>query len=149
MPLFADLIRLRQPRGHLVVDLGRIFEPENVYLVARRDHVDATKARTVEAACQHDVAVDPTTPQRESGVAHAHLEGDPRLLGQHFDGSGPPGHGAQLLEDGHHLRLLALEVLVKADVAAEMKLIPVGEPATTHRARPQRVHAAQLTISLP
>jgi hypothetical protein len=51
------------------------------------------------------------------------------------------------MKGGDHLRITAREVIFEPDVAAEVKLVSIREGAPALRARPERVHRAQLTIS--
>jgi hypothetical protein len=44
------------------------------------------------------------------------------------------------------LRITPREVILQPNVAAEMKLVSIREGAPAFRARPQRLHRAQLTI---
>jgi hypothetical protein len=82
MLLLPDQVGLGEPPLHLRVDLGRLVQPEDVHLVARRDDVDAAEARTFHAAGQNDVAVNPAPAEAEGGEAHADLECDSSLLRQ-------------------------------------------------------------------
>lgn len=115
-------------------------------LVAWRDDVDAPETRALQPAREHDVAVYPTPPQREGGEAHAHLEGNPRLLWHDRDRTGLLGRCKQALKGRDHLRFATCEVLIEPSVAAEMELVAIGEAAPTFRTRPQLLHPAQLTI---
>ncbi len=87
------------------------------------------------------------TSQAEGGKAHAHLEGDARFLGQNFDRTRFLGRSQQRIKGGDHLRIATREVILHPNVAAEMKLVSIREGAPAFRARPQRLHRAQLTIS--
>jgi hypothetical protein len=82
VPLFSDQVRLREPPLNLRVNLRRLVQPEYVYLVERRDEIDASKTWAFETASQHDMAVDPPAAQAEGGEAHSDLECDASLLGK-------------------------------------------------------------------
>jgi hypothetical protein len=57
------------------------------------------------------------------------------------------GRSEQGIKGGDHLRIATREMIREPDVAAEMKLVSTSEGAPAFRARPQRLHWAQLTIS--
>ncbi|HET9410952.1 MAG TPA: hypothetical protein VFO75_03620 [Candidatus Dormibacteraeota bacterium] len=140
MPLLADPVGLGQPGRDLVIDLRRVDEPEAVDLVARRDDFDASEARTVQAARQHDVAVNPMSPQSEGRKAHADLKGDAGLLGQHLDGTCLPCDRQQLPEGPHNLGVFAREMVPQTDLAADVKLVAIRKAPTAGRTGPQRPH---------
>jgi len=97
-----------------------------------RDNVE------VQAARQHDVAVQPVLLQREGGKAHPNLERDPRLLRQHRDRAIAPGGRDQRAKGGDHLGIAPRVVVGEPETArARVRLIPVGKPATAAGAPPQ------------
>ncbi len=115
MPLFTDSVRLGQPGGHLIVDLGRISKPEHVDLVSRRDDVDPAEAWTLEVARQHHVAVHPMAAKGERRKAHADLKRDARLLRQHFDRSRQTCGREQAPKCFDHSRIAAHEMVRQLD----------------------------------
>lgn len=80
MFLRADAIRLGQPRAKVFVDVVDARQSENVDVVARRDGLNAAKARMLETSREHNVPVEPRTPRCYLRERHAHLKCDPGFL---------------------------------------------------------------------
>jgi hypothetical protein len=112
MLLLTHQVRLGQPGPDLVVNLFRCVKSKRVQLVARGIELDSGKARAVEPAGEHHMAVDPTPPQGEGGEAHPDLECDARLFGQDCNGTGLPGFRHEPLKRSDNVWFTAGEMLL-------------------------------------
>ena len=84
MPLFADSIGLRQPRGDFCINVIDVLEAKGVQMVSRRKRFNAPKARMLEATRDADVAVHPI-PSNERRQ-NSRLERNACLFLQHVTG---------------------------------------------------------------
>ena len=82
------------------------------------------------------MAIDPASPQGESGEAHPYLEGDSCLLRQNRHRARLLGGGKQPVKRGDHLWFATDEVVIQPNVAAEVRLIPIGEAPSAVRTDP-------------
>src|SRR5262245_11514812 len=107
-------------------------------VIARREGFDFSKSRALQAAGQHDMAVEPSSPRRHLGKRHSHLERDSRLFGQHTNGADGPNGGDDRIEERAYFGRFALKVVGQAVSAASVRLIAVRKDAATVRTAPQR-----------
>jgi len=91
MPLFADLVGLRQPGRDFVIDLIHVLEPKGMEMISRRESFDAPETRILQPAREDDVAVDPIPANDERGETHADVKRYPRFLGENGDRPVLPG----------------------------------------------------------
>jgi hypothetical protein len=137
MSLFADSISLGQPRGDFIIHIIGVFESESVKMIPGRESLDAAKTRMLEPSRQNDVAIDPIPQNDKGGEAHAHLERDPRLLGQDRDGAVQFGDATQLVEDRANVPRFSFEMQCERVTTARMRLIAISELPFAIRASPQ------------
>lgn len=138
MILAANSVGFGEPRSKLVVDLVGMREPKGVHVISRREGFDPPKPRRFEPTRQHDVTIEPSPAWRDLRERHAHLKGDPRLLGQDSHGPNAADGGHHAVEQHADFARLAGEVMTQVERPAGVRLPPVREYASALRAAPQR-----------
>ena len=88
--LRSHQIGLCQPRSEVRVDIAQVRESECMHVIARRERLDDAKTRMVETSGKNHMAIKPCPTRSDLGERHAHLEGDPGLLGQNSHGANRP-----------------------------------------------------------
>jgi hypothetical protein len=85
------------------------------------------------------MAQHPGPPHRQLGEGHAHVKGDPRLLGQNRHRSELAEQGQERLVNVADERRPALEMMLQLQGPAGVRLVAVGEGAAAGGTGPERL----------
>ena len=129
MALLANAIRFGEPRAELGVDLSDGMHAKRVEVVPRRKRLDLSEARTLQAARQDNVAVQPFLARRHLCKRHAYLKRDARLLGQDAHRSNPAYRREYSLEERPNPRVLTPKMGGERMPSAGVCLMAVGKGA--------------------
>ena len=128
MPLLADRVSRPDPFHELRIDLLGSFQPEMVHMVGPGKGVDPIEARVFPPFRQNEMAAQGGLLHGHRHEGHAHMKGDPRLLGHHFDRTTRLNLFQQAGKQEPQSGWLAREMIFQRPVrAAEMGLIAAGK----------------------
>jgi hypothetical protein len=130
-------IGLCQPRSEVGVDVAQLSESKCMHMIPRRERLDGAKARMLETTGKNHMAIKPRPPRRDLGKRHAHLKGDPGLLGQNSHWANRSNGGDHTPEERANCGWLATKVMGEREPSAGMRLIAVGEGPPALPASPQ------------
>ena len=142
MLLLAYGVRFREPFTEFVIDVGGPHESEIVNVISRRDCLNRSKSRIVEAASQDKVAIDPILPRCDLREGHSHVECDSRFFGKHDHRSKIVHRLEHDVEQLSNPGGFPPEVTLERVQPACMSLISIRERPMTLRAFPQRALVA-------
>lgn len=120
VPLLPHGVGLLQPLSKLFVDIIWLLESKDVDMAARRERLDASKARAHTSPRQHDVSVEPRPPWRQLSKGHPHMERNAALFGKHFDRSNLADCSDDGLKECANLGPLPHKVVIEIVAPARM-----------------------------
>ena len=141
--LLPHRVGLAHPGAEFGVDVFPPLEAKRVEVVTRRKSLDSAKTRALEPSCEHDVAIEPRAARGDLCERHAHMECDPRLLGEDINRTNLTDRGNDRIEQRANPLRLPGKMTVEVMGATRMRLIAVREYATASLAPPQRPLAHQ------
>ena len=140
--MLADGVRFREPFAEFLIDVGGTHESEIVDVTSRRDCLNRSKSQRVDAASQHEVAVEPVLPRCDLRERHSHVKCDSRFFGKHYHRSNVVHRFEHDVEQLANPGGFAGEVTLERVQPACMSLIPIRECAMALWAFPQRALVA-------
>lgn len=107
-------------------------------MVARRERLDASKARALTSPREHDVSIEPRPPWRQLGKGHPYVERNAALFGQDFDWADVTDGVDDGIKERADFGRLPRKVVLEIVAPARMRLIAVRELAAAALAAPER-----------
>jgi hypothetical protein len=98
-----------------------------MHVISRRQRLDSAKARMLETSGKNHMAIKPCPTRSDLGERHAHLKGDPGLLGQNSHGANRPNSGDHAPKERPNRGWLTTKVMGEREPAAGVRLIAIGE----------------------
>ena len=137
MLLRPHQIGLCQPRSEVRVDIAQLSESKCMHVISRRQRLDSAKARMLETSGKNHMAIKPCPTRSDLGERHAHLKGDPGLLGQNSHGANRPNGRDHAPKERPNRGWLTTKVMGEREPAAGVRLIAIGEGLPARLAAPQ------------